>query len=672
MLLGAIVLCLVAGLLTGGSIGRLASVRLRFVWLIFLALAIRVGVDTAADAGLATPDMVRIGALTLAYALLVVGLGANRRYPGILLALVGVLGNGVVVLLNGGRMPVWEPSLIAAGFTTADVTSSLHVILPATLDASFLLHLGPLSDVIPIPVPFVRNVASIGDVFLSAGLAFFLFAAVIGRPTWLEATGPDRGAFGRRGQGADAGEADIESGSPRGAPRLARAVAESASLGRASMLGGSGGGVAAASVGASPAAVPSIARRVLAHPYARLALDGDFSALWVGQLVSFFGDRVHQVAIAFLVLGMTGSPVAVSAVFLAAFVPNLLLGPIAGVLVDRWDHREVMVVSDLLRAATVLLIPVAATIDVLLIYPLVFAITSVTIFFRPARTAVIPRIVEPDELVTANSAMWVGETLADVVGYPVAGLFIAFLGSALALAFWLDAATYIASAVLIATMAIPPVVRTAGSAIRAGIRGVLAELGEGWRFLRGDAVLLANTLQGAVAQVSVGATIALTPIYAAQVLDLGRLDSPTAYALLETGVGVGSLVGGFAVGLMGMLLAKGRMVIAGFALYGLCVIGLGLTGNVAVAIGLMLGCGVANMVWVIPSQTLFQERTPAELMGRAVSFRFALVTAAMTAAMAVAGLAAQAVGVPLVIAAAGAVTLVAGLAGLLTPVVRDA
>lgn len=671
MLLGAIVLGLVAGLLTGGSIGRLASVHLRYIWLIFAALAIRAGIDLATGAGLTPPDGLRILMLTLAYALLVVGLAANRGYPGILLALVGVMSNGLVVLVNGGLMPIWEPSLIAAGFTTADVNPSLHILLPATLDVSFLLHLGPLSDVVPIPLPIVRNVASIGDVFLSAGLAFFLFGAVLGRPLWLEATGPDSDPVARRRSGTTSAEAARGGVAATGAPFIARAMAGSASLERASMLGGSGGGLAAAAVGSSPGVAPSIARRVLAHPYARLALNGDFSALWVGQLVSFFGDRVHQVAVAFLVLGMTGSPVAVSAVFLAAFLPNLLLGPIAGVLVDRWDHRDVMVVSDLLRAATVLLIPVAATIDVLLVYPLVFALTSVTIFFRPARTAVIPRIVRRDELVTANSAMWVGETLADVIGYPIAGLFVAFLGSALALAFWLDAATYVASAILIATMAVPPVVRAASAAVGEGLRGVMTDMRAGWRFLRGDAVLLANTLQGAVAQVSVGATIALTPVYAAQVLDLGRLDGSTAYALLETGVGVGNLVGGFAVGLVGMRLAKGRMVVAGFALYGLCVIGLGLTGNVAVAIGLMLGCGIANMVYVIPSQTLFQERTPAELIGRAVSFRFALVTGSMTAAMALSGLAAQAVGVPLVIAASGAVTLVAGLAGLLTPVVRD-
>ncbi len=667
MLAGAIVLGLVAGLAAGGSLWNFAFIKLRSVWLIFVALGLRAAFEIAAVAGVTLPEPARIALLTASYGLLFVGLAANRRYPGFLLALVGVLSNGLVILWNAGRMPIWEPSLYAAGFTAADVNTALHVLLPPPLDASFLLHLGPLSDVIPIPIPFVRNVASIGDVFLYAGLAMFVFATVLGRPSWMDldeavpgggiarAIGPlDRRApAGARGGAAAAGVAEMS---------------EVAALQRPALLGGLGAGPA---VSVPVEAPPSFGRRVLGHPYVRLALNGDFSALWIGQLISFLGDRVNQIAIVFLVFGLTGSPIAVSAVFVAAFLPNLLLGPVAGTFVDRWDHREVMVVSDLVRAAAVLVIPAAATVDVLLVYPLVFGITSVTIFFRPARTAVIPRIVRDEELVTANSATWIGETLADVIGYPIAGLFVGFLGGALALAFWLDALTYVASAVLIATMAIPPVVRTIDR-VGTGLRGVVEDLRDGWRFLRGESVLLANTAQGVIAQVSVGTTIALTPVYAAEVLDLGALDASTAYALLETAVGVGSLVGGFVVGLIGMRLARGRMVIAGFVLYGACVAGLGLTGNVALAIGLMAGCGIANMVYVIPSQTLFQERTPPDLIGRVVSFRFALVTASMSAAMAAAGLLATGMGVQAVLVASGVATAATGVAGLFTRSVRDA
>src|SRR5206468_10194690 len=117
-------------------------------------------------------------------------------------------------------------------------------------------------------------------------------------------------------------------------------------------------------------------------------------------------------------------------------------------------------VSDLLRAAIVLLMPIAAITNIYLVYPLVFLITSISIFFRPARVAVLPRIVHEDDLLTANSALWGGETFADVIGYPLAGLFVGFLGTALPLAFWIDAATYGASAILIASIAVPAVRRT--------------------------------------------------------------------------------------------------------------------------------------------------------------------------------------------------------------------
>ena len=108
-----------------------------------------------------------------------------------------------------------------------------------------------------------------------------------------------------------------------------------------------------------------------------------------------------------------------------------------------------MVVSDILRAALVLLLPVAAVTNILLVYPLIFLVTTISVFFRPARVAILPRIVPEEDLLSANSAMWVGETIADVVGYPLAGVFVALLGTAVPLAFWFDSATYLASAALL-------------------------------------------------------------------------------------------------------------------------------------------------------------------------------------------------------------------------------
>ena len=153
----------------------------------------------------------------------------------------------------------------------------------------------------------------------------------------------------------------------------------------AAALGSSG--TAAATV----ALEPRVGVRVRQHPYVRLALNGPFSAMWAGQLISLFGDRLNQLALVAVVLVTTGSAFASGLAFFVATLPNLLLSPIAGTFVDRWDHKDTMVVSDILRAVLVLLVPVAATINIVLVYPLIFLVTSVSVFFRPARVAILPR-----------------------------------------------------------------------------------------------------------------------------------------------------------------------------------------------------------------------------------------------------------------------------------------
>jgi DHA3 family macrolide efflux protein-like MFS transporter len=371
----------------------------------------------------------------------------------------------------------------------------------------------------------------------------------------------------------------------------------------------------------------------------------------------------------------------------AAFVPNLFISPIAGTFVDRWDRKEVLIVSDLLRAATVLLIPIAVSINVLLVYPMVFVMTTISIFFRPARVAILPGIVRKDELVTANSALWVGETLADVIGYPLAGLFVAAIGSALPVAFWLDAATYIASAALLGTMivrtpeeiaaeddelaeegAVPP-----PDEVHTGAgEGFVAELKAGYRFLRTEPVLFANTIQATVAQLTVGALTALTVTYAFENFIGSGFDPKAIYPFIEASVGAGNLVGGFVIGLIAMRVAKGPMISVGYVLTGLCTALLGLTGHLGIALGLAFGLGVANMIFVIPSQALFQERTPSALMGRVVGFRFALVFGAMSFAMAVGGVLAEATTAGLVFVLFGLVSVGAGVAGFFVPAIRHA
>ena len=709
MLIAGILLGLLLGLRAGGRLENLANIQLRWPLLLIAAVLVRFGTEGLLNLGVGVVDQLRVPLLATGFVLLLIGLWVNRGYPGLSIAFVGILLNGVVIVVNGGHMPIWATSLVAAGLTPDDVTSALHFVVPGEA-SDFFLHALILGDIIPVPIPIVQNVASLGDLFLTAGLAFFLFASVVRVPTRLEEH--EEAVVHARLAGL-AGSARLPrpdaGGRVAAETGLAPALQDSVALERTLVLGGTASGLASPALAPLPSAAavaegaaptitlprpsPETLERVRRHPYVRLGLNGSFTSLWAGQLISLFGDRIHQLALAAAVLVTTGSALATALVFVTATIPNLLFSPIAGTLVDRWEHKEVLVVSDLLRAATVLLIPLAIVTNIVLVYPLVFALTSISIFFRPARVAILPQIVRPDELLTANSAMWVGETLADVIGFPLAGLFVVALGPALPIAFWLDAATYAASAVLLGTLvvrgrdesvestvagvdtapdAVPPPPATANGPIDDVEPGFLGELKTGWRFLRGEPVLLANTLQATVAQLTVGVLLALTPVYARTVFGDGPLGWEAVYAFIETGVGAGNLIGGFMIGLIGMRFAKGHMVIAGYAVWGFLITMLALTGNLALVLGFAFGSGIANMVFVIPSQTLFQERTPPELMGRVVGFRFALVFGAMTLAMALGGILAEVVGVTTVLAAFGLTTMLTGLAGLLVPAVRDA
>ena len=265
--------------------------------------------------------------------------------PGFGLVLVGTLANLVPVMLNGGSMPIWAPALTAAGFTPADVHSAFHTIIFDAPGPAFLLHGGPLGDIIPIPFPIIQNVVSVGDLILAVGLAWFAFAAVLRHADSADDAARTEALHGQLA-GSLSPVADVAG--MDGAARLPRSVeatvrgspiqaetgltaglAEASALERALVLGGRGVRLASPALAPLPTefepapgidaargpagtggsrrrAAPAPSAASGRHPYVRLALNGSFSALWVGQLISLLGDRVHQIAIAALILRLDG------------------------------------------------------------------------------------------------------------------------------------------------------------------------------------------------------------------------------------------------------------------------------------------------------------------------------------------------------------------------------
>ncbi len=412
----------------------------------------------------------------------------------------------------------------------------------------------------------------------------------------------------------------------------------------------------------SPPSAPS-------RPYLRLVRNRNFSLLWVGQLVSLLGDRIHIIALGALVAGR-GTALEVGLTFAATAVPSVILGPLAGVLVDRWDRRLTMIFCDVIRAVLVLAVPFAFEIHIGLVYLSAFLIATVTLLFRPAKTAIVPAIVGDRDLVTANSAMSVPETAADLLGFPIAGLIVTALSSVIGAAFILDAGTYVVSAVLIWAMIVPRQLEAPSE--RLSVAGVWREMREGFAFLWGEAALLSNTLLSTMAQVAVGAEIVVSLLYARDVVDRGAVSFEQIYSLLLTAIAVGSVTAGVAVGALGSRLPKGPLVITGFIGMGLSLIVAGLVTDPILAIIAFFFTGAMNMLFIIPTVTLFQERTPQRLMGRVVSSRQALVFGSIAASMGLSGWLAGILGPAMVLGLSGAICAAAGVIGIGVPSMRGA
>ena len=639
MFLSTVLIALIVGALAGGGLPRLADIRLRWTILLGVALLLRLVAGLSHTTGFAR-DFPVGWAFIAAYGLIIAWLWGNWRVPGLQIAAVGIGANMAAVLINAGRMPIWSAAYYGAGFTDADIaTDPFHFLLQTDTVAGFVAQGGLFGDVIPFPIPMIRDVISIGDVLLALGI----FWAIVYSMTRVNA--PARGAL---------------------------ALGASSTLRPAIATPGTAGATYA-DAGRIPAEVSEAGAEVAGlrrqSPYLRLFGNRNFSLLWTGQLISLLGDRIHVIALGALVLSRGGA-LEVGITFAMTAVPSVILGPLAGVLVDRWDRRLTMIACDLVRAGLVLAVPVAFEIHIGLVYALAFMLATVTLLFRPAKTAVIPAVVGDRDLVAANSALSVPETAADLIGFPVAGLIVTALSSVLGAAFVLDAGTYVVSAVFLWAMILPRQINEPHE--RMSVGAVWREMGEGFRFLWQERTLLSNTLLSTLAQVAVGAEIVVSLVYARDVVALGALSFEQMYSLLLTAIAIGSVLAGIAVGAIGERIAKGPMVITGFIGMGLSLVAAGLVRDPILAMIAFFFTGAFNMVFIIPTVTLFQERTPQRLMGRVISSRQALVFGSIAASMGLSGYLASVIGPAQVLAISGGVCAVAGLIGILIPSMRNA
>ncbi|MFO7653063.1 MAG: MFS transporter [Candidatus Krumholzibacteriia bacterium] len=179
--------------------------------------------------------------------------------------------------------------------------------------------------------------------------------------------------------------------------------------------------------------------------YRRLLGNRSFMQVWSATVVSGLGDRIATIALFLLVYKLTGRALDLGLLAAVQILPTIVLGPVTGVLVDRWDRSRVMVVSDLCSAVVVAAIPFASDLGTLYLLAGLLAVGRQ--FTGPARLALVPDLVAEDELGPANALTLITRNLLLLVGPALGGALVATLGTDWA--FWIDAVTFVASAAIL-------------------------------------------------------------------------------------------------------------------------------------------------------------------------------------------------------------------------------
>ena len=382
--------------------------------------------------------------------------------------------------------------------------------------------------------------------------------------------------------------------------------------------------------------------------------------LWIGQFVSMIGDKIHQIAMAMLVYSATGSMFQMGLMLGITLLPAALFGLLAGVYVDRWDRRLTMIGADLVRAALVITIPFVFRFGIGWVYAIAFIVSTVSLFFVPAKRASIPDLVPADELMAANSLDDTSEAVAEFAGLAVGAAIVATLGSTAA--FGIDAATFIFSAIMVSRISMQAV-----PAAEASTASVWHEAADGLQHIWRTSVL--RDLIGVYALAAVFAAGAIAVTYA---LALQRYDAGApGVALLDAAVTAGTIVGALAVGRSGAL-RPGRKFLQGIAGFGLSIAALALAQTIWVAVPLLALCGIANMWFVVPATTILQTRSAVSVRGRVMAASSSVNRIAMVGGVIAVGALSDSVSLSWVTAGIGAGALLAAVAGTLQASLRDA
>ncbi len=383
--------------------------------------------------------------------------------------------------------------------------------------------------------------------------------------------------------------------------------------------------------------------------------EANFRWLWCGQIVSLLGDWFNLIASIALVASLTRSGLAVGGIFVLRMLAPFLTSPLAGVVADRFDRRNVLIIADLVRGTTVLgMLFVRGSDFIWLLYVLTAIQMGTSSFFFTGRNAILPELVPERAVGTANaltSATW---SVMLSIGAALGGLTAGWLG--VYAAFTIDAASFFLSAALIAQIRIPPRRRAAGSLT---IQDAVRNYWEGLGYLRRHHDILVIALHKAALTMLLGTTFRVVQATVAEDIfpigQAGGISMGLMFAFAGMGTGLGPLAMRCITGDDEWRL---RWAIGSGYLFGS--LGLALSAPLFNFPMMLLGAllaGIGNgILWVFSTQLLLQL-VDSSVRGRVFGSEFAMFALASAIGSATVGLA-----IDSALGISGVLTLMAGLA----------
>ena len=341
--------------------------------------------------------------------------------------------------------------------------------------------------------------------------------------------------------------------------------------------------------------------------YAKLLRNRRFAALWTGQTVSLFGDGLTWVSLVWLVYELGGSAADVGILAASYTAPVIIGGLGAGVLLDRFDRRRLLMVDNAIRGLAMASVPVAAWLGVLSIQQLYIVAAIYGLLYMVSLAGfptIVPELVDDDDLSTANAMESVSFGIGGVAGPAVAGLLIGLVGAPTVLL--LDALTY---GVFVVLLAVTPIrSRAARDEALPALRGLRPAVS----FVLRTPAILAITLMFMAFNVGEGVLIVLLPVYAREVLGVGA----SGYGLMVSAFTAGILAGSVVIGSLRWRWPLGRSLALAQLAAGVAVLGLLALPPLAGAVSVLALTGLLASPLTIWAQTIRMRLIPGPMRGR--------------------------------------------------------